>query len=71
MVTVGVDSSLELLTCLCESINVACHIAEVDIIVGCSVDEQQLSVQFVHINNGRAFIVSLFILFGGSHGDSA
>ena len=43
VVAVGVYGYLELLAGLCQCVCVAYHIAEVYVIVGCAVDEQQVA----------------------------
>ena len=50
MVAVGVDCHLELLVRLCQCVCVANHVAQVYVVVGCAVDEQQVTAQLVYIS---------------------
>ena len=52
VVAVGVYCCLELLVCLCQCVDVAYHVAQVNIVVGCTVNKQQFAVEFVGIDNG-------------------
>ena len=52
VVAVGVDCCFELLVCLCQCVDVAYHVAQVNIVVGCAVNEQQFAIELVCIDNG-------------------
>ena len=67
MVAVGVYCHLELLVRLCECVGVAYHVAQVYVVIGCAVDEQQVAAQLVHVNDSRAGIVTLLVLLWSAH----
>ena len=65
MVAVGVDLHVKLLTFLHESLSVFSTVAEVDVVVSCTMYEEQLTVKFRGTAD-RVFCIS-WILFRRAH----
>ena len=64
VVAIGVERHFELFVGLVQCVGVTYHIAQVHVVVGSAVYEQQLAVQLVGIHNSRAVVISLLVLFG-------
>ena len=63
----GVERCLELLVRLCKRRDVMYHIAQVNVVVGCSVNKQQVAVEVCCVDNGRTLVISLLVLLWCTH----
>ena len=67
VVPVCIYLHVELLACLYQCFGVFGQVAEVYVVIGHAVYEEQFAVQLVCMGHGRALLVSVAVLLGGTH----